>query len=94
MLNVEHKTFINTTLYNIFVCFSTLSSGINSVSAVTIQDLVRHLCFPDMTEARATLTSKILSIVYGSLCILLTFVAAELGGVLQVSNHTKYFCHK
>ena len=94
--------------------FSTISSGLNSLSAVTLQDLVRGICFKNLTEERATLVGKILgehdlitainplntsiavskiiatilivvsALVYGAIMIALTFVAAQLGGVLQV----------
>ena len=102
--------------------FSTISSGLNSLAAVTLQDFVLLLCFKDLTDARATQVSKVLgiydsqsyyycfilqiprihknefkivfyalAIVYGAICIGLTFVAANLGGVLQVLRNKKRF---
>ena len=43
-----------------FVHFSTISSGLNSLSAVTLQDIVRLFFFKEMSEARATNVSKII----------------------------------
>ena len=39
---------------------STLSSGFNSLSAITLQDIIKSYIKPDMTEKTATLTAKIL----------------------------------
>jgi len=39
---------------------STISSGLNSLAAVCLQDLLRLLCFKDMSEKRATLASKLI----------------------------------
>ena len=44
----------------VFIFYSTISSGLNSLAAVTLQDIVRSLCFKDLTDAKATLASKIL----------------------------------
>ncbi|XP_064648287.1 sodium-coupled monocarboxylate transporter 1-like [Lineus longissimus] len=64
---------------------STISSGLNSLAAVTLQDVVSVLCCKNLTDKRATLISKILAVVYGLVCIALTFVASQLGGVLQAA---------
>ena len=37
---------------------SSISGGLNSLAAVTLQDVVRHFWFPDMHEHRATFVSK------------------------------------
>ena len=37
---------------------SSISGGLNSLAAVTLQDVVRHFWFPDMHEHRATVVSK------------------------------------
>ncbi|CAD5126563.1 DgyrCDS14658 [Dimorphilus gyrociliatus] len=64
---------------------STISSGLNSLSAVLLQDVLRETCLKGMTEGRATLYAKLLVVLYGALCIGLTFVAAQLGDVLQAA---------
>lgn len=64
---------------------STISSGLNSLAAVFLQDLMRGLCCKEMTESRATLASKIISVAFGGIMMALTFVAAELGGILQAA---------
>lgn len=64
---------------------STISSGLNSLAAVFLEDLMKGLCCKDISEAKATLASKIISVAFGVIMILLTFVAAELGGLLQAA---------
>lgn len=41
---------------------STISSGLNSLAAVTLQDFVKLSCFPELSEQRATLASKIIGL--------------------------------
>ncbi|XP_052782160.1 sodium-dependent multivitamin transporter-like [Mya arenaria] len=63
---------------------STISSGLNSLSAVTLTDIIRPV-FPDMSEKRATNISKIIALLYGVLCLALTYVASKLGNILQAA---------
>lgn len=64
---------------------STISSGMNSLAAVTLEDFVKSCCFPNMSEKTATMTSKLLAMFYGALCIGLVAAAEKLGGVLQAA---------
>ena len=60
-----------------------MSSGLNSLAAIVLMDFV-PLFRKELTEAQGTNVSKAVSIVFGFVCFGLTFVAAQLGGVLQV----------
>ncbi|XP_074659559.1 sodium-coupled monocarboxylate transporter 1-like [Tubulanus polymorphus] len=64
---------------------STISSGLNSLAAITLKDIVLLVCCKGMNDKRATIVAKILAVIYGVICIGLTFVAAQLGGVLQAA---------
>ncbi|XP_013380727.1 sodium-coupled monocarboxylate transporter 1-like [Lingula anatina] len=64
---------------------STLSSGLNSLATVWTRDLFQEFCCKEMPDSRATFTSKIMSVVFGCIVIGLTFVASQLGGVLQAA---------
>ena len=68
-----------------FYINSTVSSGMNSLAAIVLEDFLKGCCFPNMTERQATAASKILSIFFGLLTFGLVFVAQNLGGVLSVS---------
>ncbi|XP_072169927.1 uncharacterized protein [Diadema setosum] len=63
---------------------STVSSGLNSLAAVTAEDIVKSI-WPDMNEKRYTLVTKSLALFFGALCIAMTYVASQLGGVLQAA---------
>ena len=43
-----------------FLCHSTISSGLNALSAVILQDIIKQYISPNITESRATLASKII----------------------------------
>jgi len=64
---------------------STVSSGLNSLAAIILEDFVRPFCCTNMDDARATKVSKILAVVFGLICFALVFVAAQLGNVLQAA---------
>ncbi|XP_071107715.1 sodium-coupled monocarboxylate transporter 1-like [Haliotis cracherodii] len=64
---------------------STVSSGLNSLAAVLLEDVVKSYIAKDLTEERATLISKIIALVLGVVCLGLTYVASVLGSVLQAA---------
>lgn len=49
---------LNTISY--FLYFSTVSSGVNSLAAVTLEDIVKSYIKPDISEKWATRLAKIL----------------------------------
>eukprot|EP00057_Strongylocentrotus_purpuratus_P018647 XP_011673121.1 PREDICTED: sodium-coupled monocarboxylate transporter 2 [Strongylocentrotus purpuratus] len=61
---------------------STVSSGLNSLAAVTGEDIVKSI-YPDMPEEKYTKITKILAAFYGVLCIAMAFLASVMGDVLQ-----------
>uniref|UniRef100_A0A671U5V5 Sodium-dependent multivitamin transporter n=1 Tax=Sparus aurata TaxID=8175 RepID=A0A671U5V5_SPAAU len=63
---------------------STISSAFNSLATVTMEDLIRPY-FPNMTEAKATLLSKGLALVYGLVCLAMAYIASRMGSVLQAA---------
>lgn len=64
---------------------STVSSGVNSLAAVTLEDFIKTYLVKDITEKWATRITKTLAMVYGLISIGLVFVAQQLGGVLQAA---------
>ncbi|KAJ1158381.1 hypothetical protein NDU88_011071 [Pleurodeles waltl] len=63
---------------------STISSAFNSLATVTMQDLVKPH-FPDLSESRATMISKILALGYGLLCVAMAYISSFMGSVLQAA---------
>ncbi|KAM6912210.1 solute carrier family 5 member 6 [Xenentodon cancila] len=64
---------------------STISSALNSLATVTMEDLIKP-SFPSMMEARATLLSKAVAMSYGLLCLAMAYLTHLMGdSVLQVA---------
>ncbi|XP_022088056.1 sodium-coupled monocarboxylate transporter 1-like [Acanthaster planci] len=64
---------------------STVSSGLNSLAAVTAEDLVRP-CFKKMQEERYTLVTKGIAMGFGLLSLLVAYIVSLLNkGVLQLA---------
>lgn len=56
----EHQVLCQTPAYNpVPSCYSTLSSGLNSLSAITLNDFIKPY-WPKMKDTRATVIAKIL----------------------------------
>jgi solute carrier family 5 (sodium-coupled monocarboxylate transporter), member 8/12 len=65
---------------------STVSTALNSLSAVTLEDYFKNLYFmvrKERFDGSSATASKILSIFYGFVCIGVAFLSQNLGGVLQ-----------
>ncbi|XP_038057834.1 sodium-coupled monocarboxylate transporter 1-like [Patiria miniata] len=64
---------------------STVSSGLNSLAAVTAEDLVRP-CFKKMEEERYTLVTKGIAMGFGLLSMLVAYIVSLLNkGILQLA---------
>ncbi len=63
---------------------STVSSGLNSLAASTMQDIVHGACHIQLDERRSVLITKLLAIVYGIIGFVLIFLIKYTPGVLQV----------
>ncbi|CAF4057620.1 unnamed protein product, partial [Adineta steineri] len=64
---------------------STISSGLNSLAAVLIEDVYKGLMGRKLTDQRQGLMSKIFSVILGSFVILLTFVVSYLGPIVNAT---------
>ncbi|XP_033749405.1 sodium-coupled monocarboxylate transporter 1-like [Pecten maximus] len=64
---------------------STISSGLNAVAAVLLEDFVRPLYPHHISGRGSTIFSKVTIVVAGFCCIGLAFVVSKLGGILQVA---------
>lgn len=64
---------------------SSVATGMNSISAVILQDFLRPYCLKGLSEKKATLVSRILAIFLGLLCLVMTYGVSKLGGILQAA---------
>lgn len=63
---------------------STVSSSINALAAVTVEDLIKPY-FRSLSEKKLSWISKGMSLFYGGVCIAMAAVASLLGGLLQAA---------
>jgi len=63
---------------------STVSSGINSMTTCLVTDIIRPN-FAEKSEKFYTWLSKGTSVLFGLLCIAFSYIAANLGGILQAA---------
>ncbi|XP_029453335.1 LOW QUALITY PROTEIN: sodium-coupled monocarboxylate transporter 1-like [Rhinatrema bivittatum] len=63
---------------------STVSSTINALAAVTLEDLIKP-CFQSLSEDTISWLSKGLSLFFGVVCIAMAALASVLGGLLQAA---------
>ncbi|KAG8182483.1 hypothetical protein JTE90_020401 [Oedothorax gibbosus] len=64
---------------------STVSSGVNSLAAVALEDFIKKFIAKDISHVWATRVTKSLAVFFGLLSIALVFVAEQMGGVLQAA---------
>jgi len=64
---------------------STVSSGLNSLAAVTLRDFIEDGFGINMTERRATIVTKVIAAVFGVISYLVVFMVKYLPGVLQAA---------
>jgi len=70
---------------------SSMSAGLNAVSAVFVQDWIRGWNLSSLTENQASWTMKIVVIIMGVLTVALVFVVENLGMVFQVGHSNIHF---
>ena len=58
MGHLQFNTFGPLTIEYVRVNYSSISSGLNALAAVALQDVVRPYCLPRMKESTATNVSK------------------------------------
>lgn len=64
---------------------SSLSSGLNAIAAVILENFIKPCCFPKISVNKATLVSKIIVITAGLICLLLAYLVSMIATlVLQL----------
>ncbi|KAK2710364.1 putative sodium-dependent multivitamin transporter [Artemia franciscana] len=64
---------------------STVSSAVNSLAAVTIEDFLKTTVLRNTSEKKITLFTKLIALLFGFICLGVAFLAQFLGGILQAS---------
>ncbi|XP_045109489.1 sodium-coupled monocarboxylate transporter 2-like [Portunus trituberculatus] len=64
---------------------STVSSGMNSLAAIVLEDYIKGTCMPNISDEASTWWSRGLSLFFGLLTFALVFVAEQLGDILSAA---------
>lgn len=65
---------------------STISSGLNSLTAVFLEDVLKCFFLKNLTQKWEVMISKLLCVIFGVVCLGLTFVVSQLGSsILQAA---------
>uniref|UniRef100_A0A224Z1J3 Sodium-coupled monocarboxylate transporter 1-like n=1 Tax=Rhipicephalus zambeziensis TaxID=60191 RepID=A0A224Z1J3_9ACAR len=64
---------------------STVSSGVNSLAAVTLEDIIKRYIKKDMSDRYSTNLTKMIAMSYGLIAIALVYGAQMMGNVLQAA---------
>ena len=64
--------------------FSTMSTGLNSMTGVILEDFVRPLRKKDISENKAALYMKIMVVILGIIFVVISLLVGQLGTIIQV----------
>ncbi|CAD7087198.1 unnamed protein product [Hermetia illucens] len=64
---------------------SSLSTGLNSMSAVVLEDFFKSFCKHPLSQRQTAFIMRAVVVVFGAICVCLVFVVEKLGTVLQLS---------
>lgn len=62
-----------------------MSTGLNSMTGVIYEDLIKPRCKTPMSEGKASFIMKIIVFIIGCVCVGLVFVVEKLGMLIQAS---------
>ncbi|XP_060517848.1 sodium-coupled monocarboxylate transporter 1-like [Cylas formicarius] len=69
---------------NFSAALSSLSTGLNSMAAVVLEDFYKPFFRRDLTREQTNLLMKLTVIIFGCICVALVFIAEKMGQVLQL----------
>ncbi|KAF7285221.1 hypothetical protein GWI33_011544 [Rhynchophorus ferrugineus] len=65
---------------------SSMSTGLNSMTGVIFEDLIKPRIKEPLTESQASLLMKVIVVVVGTICVGLVFVVEKLGALIQAAG--------
>ncbi|KAF2880368.1 hypothetical protein ILUMI_25784, partial [Ignelater luminosus] len=65
---------------------SSMSTGLNSMTGVIFEDLIKPRMKKPLTEAQASFLMKVIVVIIGSICVALVFVVEKMGALIQASG--------
>ncbi|KAJ3656756.1 hypothetical protein Zmor_015805 [Zophobas morio] len=65
---------------------SSMSTGLNSMTGVIFEDLIKPRMKKPLTEAQASFLMKVIVVIIGSICVALVFVVEKMGALIQATG--------
>ncbi|KAL3283616.1 hypothetical protein HHI36_006755 [Cryptolaemus montrouzieri] len=65
---------------------SSMSTGLNSMTGVIFEDLIKPRMKKPLTEGQASFLMKVIVVIIGSICVALVFVVEKMGALIQASG--------
>ncbi|KAJ3634046.1 hypothetical protein MTP99_010956 [Tenebrio molitor] len=65
---------------------SSMSTGLNSMTGVIFEDLIKPRIKKPLSEARASFLMKVIVVLIGSICVALVFVVEKMGALIQATG--------
>lgn len=63
-----------------------MSTGLNSMTGVIFEDLIKPRMKKPLSEAQASFLMKVIVVIIGSICVALVFVVEKMGALIQASG--------
>lgn len=63
-----------------------MSTGLNSMTGVIFEDLIKPRIKKPLTEAQASFLMKVIVVIIGTICVGLVFVVEKMGALIQASG--------
>ncbi|XP_030757152.1 sodium-coupled monocarboxylate transporter 2-like isoform X2 [Sitophilus oryzae] len=65
---------------------SSMSTGLNSMTGVIFEDLIKPRIKQPLTESQASFLMKLIVVIVGTICVALVFVVEKLGALIQAAG--------
>lgn len=79
---LTHLSDLIVWLLNTLFYFSSMSTGLNSMTGVIFEDLIKPRMKKPLTEGQASFLMKVIVVIIGSTCVGLVFVVEKMGAAL------------
>lgn len=63
-----------------------MSTGLNSMTGVILEDLIKPSMKKPLTEGQASFLMKVMVVIIGGICVGLVFVVEKMGALIQASG--------
>ncbi|KRT79021.1 hypothetical protein AMK59_8383 [Oryctes borbonicus] len=65
---------------------SSMSTGLNSMTGVIFEDLIKPYVKTPLSEAKASFLMKVIVVIIGTICVALVFLVEKMGALIQASG--------